>query len=141
MAPLIPIFYTFSLPSYSVSISPSLAILYFSICPFPLIFSHKAIALVFLLYLLIYLLIYLFQQANSSSGACSAGCDSTPCLHFPPSSGSAVPSQCCSPETPTARSSLSSHLSSLSRLRKIMEGRQVDTRRGETCHTHCSQPF
>lgn len=85
--------------------------------------------------------LFTFQQANSSSGACSAGCDSTPCLHFPPSSGSAVPPQCCSPETPTARSSLSSHLSSLSRLRKIMEGRQVDTERGEMCHTHCSQPF
>lgn len=42
----------FSLPSYPVSIAPSLPILFFSICPFPLIFSHTAIALVFLLYLL-----------------------------------------------------------------------------------------
>lgn len=66
---------------------------------------------------------------NCSSGACFGGCDSTPCLHFPPSSGSAVPPQCCFPETPTARSSLSSHLSSLSRLRKIMEGRKADTGR------------
>lgn len=53
MVPFIPIFYTFSLPSYPVSISPSLPILYFfPTVPLHLIFSHKAIVLVFLLYLL-----------------------------------------------------------------------------------------
>lgn len=52
MVPFDPIFYTFSLPSYPVSISPSLPILYFSTRPCPLIFSHEAAALVFLLYLL-----------------------------------------------------------------------------------------
>lgn len=94
----------FSLPSYPVSIAPSPPILFFFHLSFPS-------------YLLSYSNcpcfspLFTFQQANSSSGACFARCDSTPCLHFPPSSGSAVPPQCCSPETPTARSSLSSQAS------------------------------
>lgn len=132
MVLFIPIFYTFSLPSYPVSISPSLTIL----CFFPSVLS--------LLSSLIKQLPFIFSFIYFPAGEQQQQC--LLCmlrLHSLPS----FSSQLRLSSSSSVLLSWDSHskeppqLSSLSRLRNIMEGRQVDTGRREMCHTHCSQPF
>lgn len=127
MLTFIPLFFSFSVPSCPIWISPPCLFFIFSSCP--LLWHHYPRFSPYLL------------PSKHTAAVPTAGCDdSFSSLHFPLSSGLAVPPQRCSPETPTARSSLGFHLCSFLQVRKGEPAREAPG--GEAARsTCCQQPF